>query len=333
METGIPRTVTLRSEHDGREVCVMIPPEAFAVLDVETTGLSAEHHRVVEIAIVLVRPGHEPEVVLDTLVRPRGRVTATEIHGIADEDLAGAPEFGEIAGAIVAALANRVLCSHNIQFDRAHLDAELQRCGYWIDIPQVCSMLLPRVVDRAVPPLSLARACERWGVHQAEAHAAANDAMACALLLRRHIRALREDFAVRTFGQLAQRGDHLFLQSLARPMLQAPPSITRSALKPRGARPARGRRPNIAEYMEALLDPAADLRLTDAEVADLRGLSSRLQLDLAEVRAVHAKVFFGMIGRYVEDARLDELEARHLAAMLALLQQLGWAPGDVVAEG
>lgn len=85
--------------------------------------------------------------------------------------------------------------------------------------------------------------------------------------------------------------------------------------------------------MEALLDAAADLRLTDAEGADLRGLSSRLHLDLAEVRAVHAKVFFGMIGRYVEDARLDELEARHLAAMRALLQQLGWAPGDVVAEG
>ena len=41
-----------------------------AVVDFETTGLTAGPDRVIEVSIVRVEPGREPRVVLDTLVRP-----------------------------------------------------------------------------------------------------------------------------------------------------------------------------------------------------------------------------------------------------------------------
>jgi len=65
-----------------------------AIIDFETTGLTAGADRVVEVSVVRVDPGQEPRLVFDTLVNPHRRVSATEIHGISDADVADAPSFG-----------------------------------------------------------------------------------------------------------------------------------------------------------------------------------------------------------------------------------------------
>ena len=64
-----------------------------AIIDFETTGLTAGADRVVEVAIARVDVGGEPRIILDTLVNPLRRVAATEIHGITDADVADAPRF------------------------------------------------------------------------------------------------------------------------------------------------------------------------------------------------------------------------------------------------
>ncbi len=45
-----------------------------------------------------------------------------------------------------------------------------------------------------------------------------------------------------------------------------------------------------------------------------------------------AKVFFGMLARYVEDARIDVVEVSRLHRLHELLSRLGWAPGQSVAD-
>ena len=247
-----------------------------------------------------------------------------------DADVADAPTFAQVAPAVVAALANRVVCSHNVYFDVSFLGGELERCGYPFEMPHLCTMLLPRALDAAIPQLSLARACERWSITHGGAHAAVHDATAAAKLLREHLRTLRKR-SLRTFEELkrASSGEYKFFQSFERPLIPAPATIHGGKLlRPRGARPATGRKANIAEYLEALLDAAADLRLADAERTELRALPSRLALREDEIRAVHAKIFWGMLGRFVEDARVDLREVAHLRAMRGLLGELGWAPGD-----
>src|SRR3954447_9618292 len=85
-----PATVSGRREQPGRG------QPRFAVIDVETTGLSPEQNRILEIAVVTTDPRGR---VLDewaTRLNPQGPVGASHIHGITDADVAHAPLFTDV---------------------------------------------------------------------------------------------------------------------------------------------------------------------------------------------------------------------------------------------
>ena len=85
-----------------------------AIVDFETTGLTPGADRVVEVSIVRVEPGQRSELVLDTLVDPCRAMAATEIHGITDDDVQGAPRFSEIAEDVAQALSGAVVAAYNV---------------------------------------------------------------------------------------------------------------------------------------------------------------------------------------------------------------------------
>ncbi len=216
-------------------------------------------------------------------------------------------------------------------FDVSMLVAELDRAGFTLEFPHVCTMLLPRVVDLAFPRMNLAQACEQCcQVKLADAHSAAGDALGAARLLDHHLKLLRKR-GVRTFADLRETaGDgYRFVQSLTLAPLAPPPILARGKnLKPRVPRAQTARKAGVAQYLEAVLDAAADLSLGEDEKANLLSVREALGLSAAEVRAVHAKVYWGMISRFVEDARVDPTEVTLLHRLHALLSELGWAPGD-----
>lgn len=90
------KVVTARKYAGVSERVIVETP--LAIVDVETTGLKPDPDRVIEIAVVRIDPGEAPRLVLDTLVNPGRDIAATDIHGIADEDVVDAPIFSEIAG-------------------------------------------------------------------------------------------------------------------------------------------------------------------------------------------------------------------------------------------
>lgn len=301
----------------------------FAVVDVETTGLDPRHDRIVEIAIAVVSASEDPRLVLDTLVHPGRPIAATEVHGIVDEDVLRAPRWEDVAEVVVAALANRVAAGHNAALDMRMLGAELERVSFPGNIPFVCTMLFPRVLDPSTPALPLRSACARLGVELGEAHRASHDALAAAQLLQRTLRALPK--SVRTFADLRRRSatPYVFLESLSESMLPPPRAMhSDRRLVRRGEGPARARRGPLAEYLAAVLDAAADLSLTDDELADVLDLRQRLGLEADTIRAVHARVFAAMLSRFVEDTRIDRVEAHRMELLRGLLSRLGWAPGD-----
>lgn len=66
----------------------------YAVLDLETTGLSpTHHHRVLEVAVALVDDAGRIVEEWDTLVNPERDVGAGEVHGITSADVYRAPTF------------------------------------------------------------------------------------------------------------------------------------------------------------------------------------------------------------------------------------------------
>src|SRR3954467_4087973 len=99
----------------------------FAVLDLETTGLSARGaDRICEIAIVRARLGRPPDPW--TSLVPPGRSIPAHIAAktqIDDRLVAAAPSFAQLVPLVRKRLSGTVLVAHNAPFDVGFLRAEL----------------------------------------------------------------------------------------------------------------------------------------------------------------------------------------------------------------
>ncbi|MDA0269913.1 MAG: exonuclease domain-containing protein, partial [Chloroflexi bacterium] len=120
-------------------------PEEFVALDLETTGLSAETDRIVEIgATRFDRSGRFENY--RTFVDP-GRSIPREVQeltGIADADVAGAPRFIDVRDALLEFIGDRAIVGQNIAFDLAFLRAEHVRpSAPSFDTWELASVLMP----------------------------------------------------------------------------------------------------------------------------------------------------------------------------------------------
>jgi DNA polymerase III epsilon subunit family exonuclease len=154
----------------------------FAVLDLETTGLSPRKGaRTIEIGLVLIAADGTVEERWETLVDPGCAPGPTHIHGVTGSMLDGAPTFADIAGDLAFRLSGRTIVAHNASFDVSFLDAEFRRVGLrWTREP-LCTMALAR--RRGYRPANLAFLCETFGIVNHGAHHALGDAVATAELL------------------------------------------------------------------------------------------------------------------------------------------------------
>ena len=70
----------------------------YCVVDVETTGLSAQRDRIVEIAVVGVDIRGTTEWAWSTVLNPQRDVGPTSIHGLRAKDVQSAPTFSDVSG-------------------------------------------------------------------------------------------------------------------------------------------------------------------------------------------------------------------------------------------
>jgi DNA polymerase III epsilon subunit family exonuclease len=124
----------------------------FAVLDVETTGLSPHFgDRICEIALLRCRGGRELGR-FQSLVDPGRPISpgARAVNGITDEELIGVPTFAEVAATVLDFVEGSAIVAHNAPFDLSFLSRELELCR--------CSAITNVIVDT----LALARHCYRF---------------------------------------------------------------------------------------------------------------------------------------------------------------------------
>ena len=153
--------------------------------DLETTGLDPDTARIVELAAV----DEEDDPTAPAYHRrfhPGGPIpeAASRVHGITDDDVAGAPRFGEEAGAVQRLFRGRTLCGYNLRsFDTPLLDAELRRSDRpGLDLEAVREIDLYRIWTMLEPAggrgrRTLEAAVERYlGRRHPGAHGAADDA-------------------------------------------------------------------------------------------------------------------------------------------------------------
>lgn len=101
---------------------ILAEPDAYAILDTETTGLGYDS-RIVEIAVTTAAG----TVLLDTLLNPGSPIPAgaTAIHGITDAMVADAPTFSQVLPRLTEALAGRRIVIYNRAYDTGRLRWEL----------------------------------------------------------------------------------------------------------------------------------------------------------------------------------------------------------------
>lgn len=145
-------------------------------IDVETTGISPEKERIIEIGAFRPETGE----VFRTLIQP-GRPLPekiTELTGITDEMLLGAPEEAEAIRELLEFMGeDKILLGHNISFDHSFIVQAIRRCGF--PEPQfsgVDTLKLSRVLCPELPNKKLETMVEHFGLTNERAHRAFEDA-------------------------------------------------------------------------------------------------------------------------------------------------------------
>ncbi|HUG00126.1 MAG TPA: 3'-5' exonuclease [Ilumatobacter sp.] len=164
----------------------------FAVVDVETSGLSTRRHRVLQVAVVTVEDG---EIVdewssLVGLRWPLQRVGPRRIHGISRADLRHAPRQREVFTEFGRRLDGAVFTAHNVDFDFAFIERAARKSGaVFAPSAALCTLRMSRKLD---PERQLSHrlvdVAARYGVVNDRPHDALFDARATALVLRHLLR-------------------------------------------------------------------------------------------------------------------------------------------------
>jgi len=160
----------------------------FAVVDVETSGLSTRRHRILQIGVVNVEPDGTIGDRWSTLVklpRPWSRVGPRRVHGIRRRDLRGAPAAGDALAELRRRLDGAVFTAHNARFDAEFLLRAGHRHGVSLPLDrQLCTLQLSRRLDpERLLTHGLAAVCARYGVTIERHHDALHDALATARVL------------------------------------------------------------------------------------------------------------------------------------------------------
>jgi DNA polymerase III subunit epsilon len=148
-----------------------------AIIDVETTGLTARFDRIIEIAILRIRNGEVAET-YSTLVDPEVIISPyiEGLTGITNKDLRGAPTFTSIRNDVFRLLDGALFVAHNARFDYGFVREEFRREGIGFNARCLCTMRLSRRLFPQHRKHSLDSIMERFGLRCADRHRALGDA-------------------------------------------------------------------------------------------------------------------------------------------------------------
>ena len=151
----------------------------FVVVDVETTGLSPIHNRVMEVCAVRVR-GDVVGERFQTLIDPGTSVPPdiVRLTGITREMLDGQPSFPDIAPALAGFLGADPLIAHNATFDYSFLREEFRRSNLHFTATTLCTARLGRRLLPGLRRANLDALLQTLDIPARAGHRAEHDATA-----------------------------------------------------------------------------------------------------------------------------------------------------------
>ncbi len=168
--------------------------DEYVAFDLETTGLSSQRDRIIEIGAVLMKNGEEldrfqtfvdPERILDKKI--------TELTGITDQMLRGAPKIEDVLPAFLKFVGDRVLVAHNADFDTGFIRAECARQGLAYTLTSADTLILSQNLLPHLNKFKLNIVANALSLPDFNHHRAGDDALTCGYLFDRLARKLEEE--------------------------------------------------------------------------------------------------------------------------------------------
>lgn len=147
----------------------------YVVFDLETTGVSPQSDKVIEISAVKVRDGKVVDE-FSTLVNPMKSIPygATMVNGITDKMVADKPVFEEVLKEFIEFIGDDILVGHNInEFDMKfiHRDCEaffrMFLGNDYIDTLPIARKCLPQLAHHRLTDLAIHYNIPAEGAHRA----------------------------------------------------------------------------------------------------------------------------------------------------------------------
>lgn len=309
----------------------------YAVIDIETTGLSlAYHHRIVEVAIVLVDDEGKLVYEWETLLNPQRDVGATEIHGLSASDGYKAPTFDQVAAELESLLRGRVPVAHNLSFDAAFVSSEFERMGYSVPLSPTSGLCTMRLASRYLPdgPRTLEACCDCIGCRIEYAHSALEDARGTAQLLSHYIQT-DGDF-IGSWSDVisnAQSSEWPAITAASAPRISRKSAVAASSQHFLGRLATRTPRSEIhpeANSYLALLDRVLlDRQLSRHEEDELVSAAEMMGLSRGDAERLH-RIYLAALGQIaLEDGVVTKEERSDLDTVATVL---GLDKGDVEAS-
>ncbi|GAA2501373.1 exonuclease domain-containing protein [Terrabacter carboxydivorans] len=317
----------------------------FAVIDVETTGVSPKQHRILEIAVVTTDLQGRVLDEWSTRINPQGPVGATHIHGITDADVAHAPAFPNLIDGLNLRLKGAAIAAHNAKFDLAFLRAEYARAGWNMPfLPALCTLEASNYHLPGLDRRRLADCCWAIGTPLTSAHSALGDAQATAALvaafmhprlgrppLPEHLELPQAAMNVmwptepswaphahtttaRTFSARAQ-------VVMARSAVTAPPPALVKMVEQFSLVDAldEGAPAGALPYLEKLAEVLEDGEVTAEEAADLAAVAEAHQLTKADVASANLAFVRALAYAALDDGKVSRAERSELQQISDLL--------------
>lgn len=161
----------------------------FIAFDVETTGLSENSDRIIEIGATIFVDGI-PTNTFESLVNPQMHIpeSASKINHITDDMVVNAPKESEMCKAFSKFVGDAfdektILCAHNASFDIGFLKQALSRAGIDANIEYVDTLTESRKAVKDLANYKLQTIATHFSLSNENAHRANSDATICGEVL------------------------------------------------------------------------------------------------------------------------------------------------------
>ncbi len=173
--------------------------QEFVAFDLETTGLSSQNDRIIEIGAVILKNGQEIDR-FQTFVDPERTLERkiVDLTGITDEMLRGAPKIEEVLPQFLDFIGDRVLVAHNSDFDTGFIRAECARLGYEYHYTAADTLILSQNLLSQLNKFKLNIVSNALSLPDFNHHRAGDDAMTCGLIMTKLMQVLEEEHDIHT---------------------------------------------------------------------------------------------------------------------------------------